>query len=174
MSPWTFKQVVIFCRSKETENQLRFVLIVLVYIPPATTCSLAFISHWNVPLKESSQTTLTHNTVSFDVNWNRISLAGALIQPLSGSKAQAQWFDPDFIWKKTHPRITCKWRFYFFLTWTTLKSEILEQNNNPARVTSWHRSTLQAECHTCQFGFIVERHVPHLQMIMLRVRSACV
>lgn len=29
-------------------------------------------------------------------------------------------------------------------------------------------STFQVECHTCQFGFMVERHVPHFQMIMLR------
>lgn len=50
----------------------------------------------------------------------------------------------------------------------TLKREGLRPNNNPASVISLHRSTFQVECHTCQFGFFVERHVPHLQMIMLR------
>lgn len=33
---------------------------------------------------------------------------------------------------------------------------------------SLRRGTFQLERHICQFGFVAEGHVPHLQMIMLR------
>lgn len=47
VSPWTFKQVVIFSQRerKKKGNQLSVGLIVSVRIPPGKTCSAAFRSH---------------------------------------------------------------------------------------------------------------------------------